>query len=95
MKGIEKQVGMSHGLVFRCCVHVNEVDVMTGRLVLSANDVSKDVKMWKNINKRKLINFVNGHDIHRGSKLKKEEEDHRRKIIYLQMKRAFRIKHNN
>ena len=87
MKGIEKQVGMSHGLVFRCCVHVNEVDVETGCLVLSANDVIQDVKMWKNINKRKLMNFVSGNNIHRGSKLKKEEEDHRRKIIYLQMKK--------
>jgi hypothetical protein len=86
-KGIEKHSRMSHGLVFRCCVHVNEVDVKTGQLVLNAEEKIQDVKMWKNINHKKLTDFVRGQDVHRGSKLKREAEDQRRKAIYLQMKR--------
>ena len=86
-KGLKKQVGMSHGLVFRCCVHENEVDVQTGRLVMSVNEKIKDYIMWKNINKRKLVAFLDGQDIHRGSRLNREEEDQRRKKIYVKMKR--------
>ena len=37
--------------------------------------------------RKKLIDFVQGNDIHRGSKLNRIKEDGRRKTIYLKMKK--------
>ena len=57
---------------------MNEVDIKTGQLVLSAEEI-RDIELWKDINHEKLMNFISGNEVHRGSGLTRNNEDYRRK----------------